>query len=94
MNNIIHVNATQAQHTDAGMLLGKLYYSGFFHKVLSPEEHSGYPHNGGQHTLTLKMPKEDLLALGALIRERHGRHPGMETLVAAIEGQSVYHRNV
>ena len=56
------VTASQPQHTDGGYLLYRMYYGSFLDCVLKRGEHSGYPHNGGEHSLTLHLSVPNLVA--------------------------------
>lgn len=66
------VKASQPQHTPAGVLLGKMYYGQFLQTVLKRDEYSGYPHNGGEHTLVLHLSQTDLQSFMDLVVEYFG----------------------
>lgn len=66
---LLLVDASQPIHSPAGLLVGKMYYRGFLDKVLAPNEFSGYPHNGPEHTLRLKLCNKDISAFLALVKE-------------------------
>lgn len=70
MSTVLLITASQPQHTPAGRLLGKMFYSGFIGSVLSRDEYFGYPHNGGEHTLHLKLSTDDVPAFLSLVEER------------------------
>jgi len=58
MSKRYHIDLSQPQHTDLGRLLYRYYYgttSDLVKKQFLPCEYSGYPHNGGEHTLTLNV---------------------------------------
>lgn len=84
MAHCIHIKASQRQHTPAGDLLGRLYYGGFLSAVLAREDYSGYPHNGGEHTLYLDMPPADIEAFLELVQERFPAHEGTQPFVASV----------
>ena len=83
---ILLINASQQANTNAGKLVAKMYYGPFLESVLKDNEYSGYPHNGPEHTLRLKLNVKDLHAFMALVRESFN-----ETLAEAFI-QSVYRR--
>lgn len=85
MNTVI-VEASQPQHVPAGRLLGKMYYSGFL-DVLSHDESWGYPHNGGRHTLVLKMVPGDLSSFLNLVQEQYAQHEGLTDFVSSVRAQ-------
>jgi hypothetical protein len=81
----LHIEATQNQHTPGGDFLGKLYYSTrFLDKTLEREEHSGYPHNGGQHSLYLYMTPSDLSAWLELVEETYPNQHGCVEFVTSV----------
>lgn len=84
MDVCIRVTASQRQHTPAGDLLGRMYYSGFLDKALSRNDYSGYPHNGGEHTLHLHLRPADLDAFLALVQEHYPRHEGTQPFVTSV----------
>lgn len=85
MSKILFVNASQPQHTPAGSLLGRMYYHGFLDKLLSREQYSGYPHNGGEHSLTLSLSEEDLSAFMAIAREKYAKDEGLPAFLETIQ---------
>ncbi len=56
------------QHTPEGEFLGYLYRANVL-DVFSRDERSGYPHNGGQHSLTLWVRPDDFRAFIELLDE-------------------------
>jgi hypothetical protein len=72
----IHLKLSQPQHTDAGNLLGRMYYGHFIDSTTTREERSGYPHNGGEHTLYMDMTADDFEAWAQLIEYQFPKHPG------------------
>lgn len=85
MPQVLHIIASQPQHTPAGNLLGRMYYRGFLTTLLSREQYSGYPHNGGEHSLTLSLSKEDLTAFVDTVREKYAGDEGLPAFLATIE---------
>lgn len=53
----------------AGRVLYDLYYSCIISCLLLKNEYSGYPNNGSEHTLCLKLNEGDLKAFFDLIQE-------------------------
>lgn len=52
----VRLNLSQREHTDAGALLRQMYYNKTaLLDSLSRNECSGFPNNGGEHTLSLNM---------------------------------------
>ena len=82
--SIAFIEASQPQHVPAGNLLGKMYYSGFLRSVLERDEYMGYPHNGGQHSLMLKLKPADLPSFFALIREAFPSHEGVTEFIESV----------
>lgn len=85
MDFIANVNASQPEHTPAGNLLCRMYYGPFLDKALSREERSGYPHNGGEHTLHLRLAPKDLKSFLDLVLETFSQHPGAVEFVNAVK---------
>lgn len=84
----LRIQASQPQHTEAGRLLGKLYYGGFLERTLQHGVESfGYPHNGGEHTLSLRLPAEDAQAWLTLLEESYAGHPGLADFTAKVRSQ-------
>lgn len=86
---LYHFNASQPQHTPAGKLLGSMYYGGFLEKVLARDEASGYPHNGGEHSLTLHLTPSSLESFLALVEESYPGHAGAPTFVESVRSRAV-----
>ncbi|WP_186214576.1 hypothetical protein [Burkholderia gladioli] len=76
MKTIVCVNASHPQDTPAGRILYRMYYGDFLAQALVRNEYSGFPHNGGEHTLRLRMAPPDLKAFLELVEERFAPHPG------------------
>jgi hypothetical protein len=77
LNNVrgsIGVTMTDAQRDPLGLIVGHLYYSNRILSDLLPSfvyenkpagaelSSSGYPHNGGEHTMEIYGPKADVVA--------------------------------
>lgn len=65
------VDASLPQHTPGGYLLYNMYYGTFLDRVLKREERTGYPHNGGEHTLNLHLSWDDLQAFLDVVHETY-----------------------
>lgn len=87
MSTTLRIKASQPQHTNAGDLLGRMYYSGFIDKALVHGESSGYPHNGGEHSLTLWMQRPDVEAFVDLVEQAYDGHPGLKDFTQKIREQ-------
>lgn len=83
----MYIKASQPQYTPAGKLLGSMYYGSFLQTALSSEQYSGYPHNGGEHTLSLTMSPADVGAFLEIIKETYPHHPGTEPFCAHVQAQ-------
>ena len=60
-NKTIHLDLSQPQHTGAGYFLDYLYYRAPENWTgISRSQRSGYPHNGGQHTIFIKAPVQNI----------------------------------
>lgn len=68
----IRLDLSQPEQTEAGRLLYKLYY-GYpsLLDALPVSEASGFPHNGGMHTLRVCMTLPDLRAFRQLLAEEY-----------------------
>lgn len=64
----VSVSFTSWQHTDMGYLLSILYYR-MSTALLDMVDAAGYPHNGGQHTLTVYGSALDVIAFIELWKE-------------------------
>lgn len=88
MSNTLRIKSSHPEHTLAGKLLAKMYYGGFIDNTLVMNEESfGYPHNGGYHSLTLRLSKEDAKAFVELVEERYDGHPGLQDFSQHIRAQ-------
>jgi hypothetical protein len=64
------VTLTDLQESPLGKLLHHLYYTFRFTDLCNMAPlHTGYPHNGGQHTFAIRGSKEDLVAYLELLEE-------------------------
>jgi hypothetical protein len=84
-----HFEASQLEHTPAGKLLGKMYYGGFIDAALKRGESTGYPHNGGQHSLTLILSADELTAFLSLVEESYPQHPGTSEFIASVRERAI-----
>lgn len=84
---IFNVRASQAQHTPEGHLLGRMFYGHFLDAVTVSSQRSGYPHNGGEHTLSLSMTLPDLKAFLDLVLETFKGHEGAVPFVESVKAR-------
>ena len=70
----VRLNLTAAGHTHAGRMLFNFYYSTSGNELLelAPNVY-GYPHNGGEHTMRISGPADDVFAWFELVRERYAK---------------------
>lgn len=88
VSTAVWLDLSQPQHTAAGKLLGHMYYNRpRLLDSLSQEERSGYPHNGGVHSLSLHMTADDLLAFRAMVAEDFAGHQGLPELLADFDAK-------
>lgn len=66
----ILVQMSSPEHSEVGKVLSKLYYGQGALLDLAPGR-SGYPHNGGEHTLFLEGDRKDILAWLELLTEEY-----------------------
>jgi hypothetical protein len=57
------------QETPIGKVLGHLYYQTKLIDLWNQDQRSGYPHNGGQHTLSIHADAEDIISWLELVEE-------------------------
>jgi hypothetical protein len=66
----MYVDLSTSQYIPFGKMLGHLYYQNQALLALAPGR-NGYPHNGGEHTLSLCGTKEDINAFLDLVTEKY-----------------------
>lgn len=82
---LLCIKGSQPQHTDAGRLLGYgMYYSGFITDVLDFSQFYGYPHNGGEHSLTLLVTLDDFKAFIDIVKEKFDGKPGLSEFIESL----------
>ena len=86
-STVFRVNASQSEHIPEGYLLSRMYYGTFLESVLSRDQYTGYPHNGGEHTLNLRLSLEDLKAFLDLVLETFKSHYGAIPFVHSIKAR-------
>ena len=65
--NVYDLSASE--QSQAGKYLCHLYYHSSILNLIDRDQRSGCPHNGGEHTLRLKVERKDLDAFLDLILE-------------------------
>lgn len=65
----VHVRLSAGEQTPLGRLIGRVYYNSHVLEGLNYSERSGYPHNGGQHTLELFCRPLDAIEMIEMIKE-------------------------
>lgn len=68
-SRLIVVKMSQPQHTEMGGYVYCLYYNGILDRYIDQSYRSGYPHNGGEHSLTFKSTVRDLHNLVVHLRK-------------------------
>ena len=81
------LNFSQPQHTNAGKLLGDIYYRSKILDMFDRTETWGYPHNGGEHSLELRINREELDILIEAIQEKFIGHPGLSYFLTEVESE-------
>jgi hypothetical protein len=69
---MVYVDLSAGQYTPFGGILHSFYYGGKYYilrdmlhfSTTSSDKsgYSGYPHNGGEHSLRLSLPREEMIA--------------------------------
>ncbi len=65
----VYVRLTAGEQTPLGKLVGRVFYNSDILECLTYRECSGYPHNGGQHTLELHCAPLDAIEMLEMIKE-------------------------
>lgn len=65
----VRVHLSAGEQTALGKILGRVFYQTDILDVLTYTERSGYPHNGGQHTLELHCKSADAIEMIEMIKE-------------------------
>jgi hypothetical protein len=83
MQHVILLDLSADQESPMGRVLHKAHYgTGQLAQLVDTEFYSsGYPHNGGVHTLCLKGAREDLIAWMELFQQYAG-YPQFEVIAA------------
>lgn len=85
----IRVDVSQPEHTAAGLLLCKMHYGTVLDDLLAKHEFSGFPHNGGEHTLRLHLSPEDFNAFLGAVADRYPDHPGLASFIQSAISNAV-----
>jgi len=87
MSMEISVNLTMGQHTNFGKALGLIYYRNKALHALAPNP-SGYPHNGGEHSMSIRGPRDECCAFIELIGETYPKAaPDCKVLLDTIQAK-------
>lgn len=83
MNDVIILDLSASQASPMGRVLHACHYgSGQLAQLTKCDLYSsGYPHNGGEHTLRLKGSRQDLIAWMELF-EQYAGHRQLEVIAA------------
>jgi hypothetical protein len=65
----VHVRLSAGERTPLGNIIGRVYYNSHVLEGLNYSERTGYPHNGGQHTLELHCKPLDAIEMIEMIKE-------------------------
>lgn len=77
----IRVNMSAGQETTFGKILSNLYYGSGRHLLETVTGRSGYPHNGGEHTLYVNATKEEVLSFFDQLEDRYASaKPALDNL--------------
>lgn len=79
----IRLDLSQPEHTEAGRLLFAMYYvrPGLI-DAMPRDMVSGFPHNGGEHTLRVSMTLPDLRAFRQLVAEEFAGARGVDEFLS------------
>jgi hypothetical protein len=71
-----HIDASCDEDSLAGKFLGMLYYDTRAMDLFRHDERSGFPNDGGLHSLELYVPTDDAEAFLELVTEAYGNRVG------------------
>mgnify|MGYP003545374229 FL=1 len=80
----VTIDLTSPQESGLGIIIGKMYYNTQISELLG-DMCSGYPHNGGSHTLRLCGNYEDVIVGIELIRDNTPVYPHMAVTAAKMD---------
>lgn len=84
----ICLDISQPEHTNAGALLWALFYKKTaLLDSLTFLEASGFPNNGGMHTLRLNMPQADLASFRELVCHEFKGHYGLSDFLLGFDAK-------
>ena len=81
---VVSIDLTSPQESGLGIIIGKMYYNTQISELLG-DMCSGYPHNGGSHTLRLCGNYEDVIVGIELIRDNTPVYPHMAVTAAKMD---------
>ena len=80
----VTVDLTSPQESGLGIIIGKMYYNTQIAELLG-DMCSGYPHNGGSHTLRLRGNYQEVIAGIELIRDSTPVYPHVAVTAAKMD---------
>lgn len=80
----VTIDLTSPQESGLGIIIGNMYHNTQISELLG-DMCSGYPHNGGNHTLRLRGNYEDVIAGIELIRDNTLVYPHMAVTAAKMD---------
>ena len=80
----VTIDLSSPQESGLGIIIGEMYYNTQISELLG-DMRSGYPHNGGSHTLRLRGNYEDVIAGIELIRDSTPVYPHMAVTAAKMD---------
>lgn len=83
----VRINASERQYSPAGFLLWRMYDSRFLERVLNKDEYCGHTHDGGEHTLYLRLRAQDVESFLTLAQEEFSGSEGVAEFVASVHGK-------
>lgn len=95
----MNIDLSQSQYTPAGKFLSHLYYQTAIIDLIDRDDRSGFPHNGGEHTLRIHgVREEDIVAFLAVIKESYPegnkRHEGAVAFLASAQTRMAEQREL
>lgn len=98
MKTIFNIKCSQPQESPAGHFLAFLYYRTGVMKLFSVKERSGFPHDGGYHSLIFHIDTnfglDDVEAFLSMIKEQYSERYGCAEFVQSVRYRCLaFHRS-